>query len=254
MPTAGEIYYFASKNGDDRPALILIHGAGGMHLHWPYTLRRLTDYKVFAPDLPGHGKSDGLGRQSIEKYAESLAVWMEQVGIEKAVLAGHSMGGAIAQTMATKYADKVRALILISTGAKLAVNPYLLEVLSTPSTTPAAIDMILKWSWSPETSGKVIEKVREQMLNTRSAVLYGDFLACSKFDLTGNLCEIKVPTLVIAGDNDKMTPIDVNRQLESSIKNAQMQVIPNSGHMVMLEKPEAVGDAAFNFLRSLPNH
>lgn len=254
MPTAGEIYYFASKNGDDRPALILIHGAGGMHLHWPYTLRRLTHYRVFAPDLPGHGKSEGLGKQSIDKYAEALAAWMDQVGIEKAVLAGHSMGGAIAQTMATQYADKVRALILISTGAKLAVNPHLLEVLSTPSTTSTAIDMILKWSWSPETNGKLIAKIREQMLSTRSAVLYGDFLACSKFDLTQKLGKIKVPTLVIAGDNDKMTPIDVNRQLETGIKNAQLEVIPNGAHMVMLEKPDAVGDVAFNFLRSLPTH
>jgi len=252
MPTAGEIYYFASKNGDNRPALVLIHGAAGMHLQWPYTLRRLNDYRVYAPDLPGHGKSEGLGRQSIEKYAEAIAAWMDHVGIKKAVIAGHSMGGAIAQTMATEYAEKVSALILISTGAKLAVNPSLLEKLSIPSSTPAAIDLILKWSWSSGTNGKLIERDREQKLSLRSAVIYGDYLACSKFDVTDKLGKIKVPTLVIVGDNDKMTSIDLNKQLENGIKNAKLTIIPNGGHMVMLEKPNAVADAAFNFLQSLP--
>jgi pimeloyl-ACP methyl ester carboxylesterase len=254
MPTAGEIYYFASKNGDHRPALVLIHGAGGMHLHWPYNLRRLTDFRVFAPDLPGHGKSDGLGKQSIDKYAEVLAAWMDQVGIKKAVIAGHSMGGAIAQTLAMEYADKVRALILISTGAKLAVSPHLLEKLSTPTSTPAAIDLILKWSWAPDTNGKLIDKAREQMLSTRSAVIYGDYLACSKFDLTSKLKKISVPTQVIVGDNDKMTPLDLNRQLESGIKNANMTVIPDGGHMIMLEKPNAVAQAANQFLETLPSN
>lgn len=252
MPTAGEIYYFKSKNGDNRPALILIHGAGGMHLHWPYNLRRLANFRVYAPDLPGHGKSEGLGLQSVDRYAESLSLWMDQVGIKKAVIAGHSMGGAIAQTMATQYAKKVSALILIATGAKLAVNQSLLEKLSIPSNTSAAIDLILKWSWSPFTNGKLIERARSQMLETRSAVIYGDYLACSKFDLTSKLGKISVPTQVIVGENDKMTPLDLNKQLESGIKNAQLTVIPNGSHMVMLEQPDAVASAAFNFLQMLP--
>ena len=140
---------------------------------------------------------------------------------------------------------------VITTGAKLAVNPSLLEKLSIPSSTPAAIDLILKWSWSSGTNGKLIERDREQKLSLRSAVIYGDYLACSKFDVTDKLGKIKVPTLVIVGDNDKMTSIDLNKQLENGIKNAKLTIIPNGGHMVMLEKPNAVADAAFNFLQSL---
>ena len=65
MPTAGKLFYFASKQGAAaKPAVVLIHGAGGDHLHWPYNLRRLNNHRVFAPDLPGHGKSSGLGKQS----------------------------------------------------------------------------------------------------------------------------------------------------------------------------------------------
>lgn len=249
MPTAGEVYYFTSKdNGKNQPAIVLIHGAGGNHLHWPYNLRRLNNHKVYAPDLPGHGKSGGLGMQSVSSYARAIAEWMKALGLKKAIIAGHSMGGAIAQTLAVDYPKMVRALVLVATGAKLAVNQQLLYKLSTPNSTPSAIDDILKWSWMPDTNEKLLEKIRSQMLATRSAVIYGDYLACNNFDLTGNLRKIKVPTLVIAGENDKMTPVDLNRQLETGIRKAYMAVVPQAGHMVMLEQPETVAQETLSFL------
>lgn len=252
MPTAGEVYYFTSKNnGRNQPALVLIHGAGGNHLHWPYNLRRLNNHKIYAPDLPGHGKSGGLGEQSVSSYARAVAEWMKALGIKRAVIAGHSMGGAIAQTLAVEYPRMVRGLILVATGARLEVNQSLLYKLSTPVSTPSAIDDILKWSWMPGTDEKLLKRIREQMLSTRSAVIYGDYLACNNFDLTGSLRKIRVPTLVIAGENDKMTPLDLNRQLESGIRKAQMSVIPQAGHMVMLEKPETVAQETLSFLSKI---
>lgn len=254
MPIAGGLYYFASQqNGEkERPAVVLIHGAGGTHLHWPYNLRRLNNHRVFAPDLPGHGKSSGLGKQSVEKYAETIAEWMDAVGIERALIVGHSMGGAIAQTLCIKFPQKVTGLILIGTGARLAVNQDLLEKLSIPSSTPAAIDLVTRWSWNPETNEKLLTKVREQMMSIRSAVIYGDFLACNNFDLTRQINRIQVPTLIIVGENDKMTPLDLNKQLERKIPTAKMCVISGCGHMVMLENPEAVADEVFGFIESFP--
>ena len=77
MPTAGDLFYFASKQGAaTKPAVVLIHGAGGDHLHWPYNVRRMGDYRVFAPDLPGHGKSEGIGEQTIGGYAKIVASWL----------------------------------------------------------------------------------------------------------------------------------------------------------------------------------
>lgn len=252
MPTEGDVYYFASKQvGGKQPAVVLIHGAGGNHLHWPHNLRRLSNHQVYAPDLPGHGKSGGLGEQSVLNYARAVAAWMDAVGIRKAVIAGHSMGGAIAQTLAVEFPKLVNGLILVATGAKLAVNQDLLFKLSTPGGTPAAIDLIVKWSWMKETDKKFLEKLSQQLREVRSAVLYGDYLACSKFDLTDRLKKIKAPTLVIAGENDKMTPLDLNRQLESGIRNAQMAVIPEAGHMVMLEQPDRVARVVENFLKEL---
>ena len=252
MPTTGGIYYFASKsNGNGKTAVVLLHGAGGNHLHWPHNLRRLADYKVYAPDLPGHGKSSGLGMQSVEKYAEAIAAWMTTIGINKAVIAGHSMGGAIAQMMAIQTPKRVKGLILVATGAKLSVNQDLLHKLSTPASAPAALELILRWSWMPGTDEKLLQKVKEQMLEVRSSVIYGDYLACNNFDLTGSLEKIKAPTLLIAGEQDKMTPLDLMQQLENGIKHAQLAVVPEAGHMVMLERPELVAKETESFLEKV---
>lgn len=250
MPTAGGLYFFTSKNSDPNdPALILIHGAGGTHLHWPYNLRRLNHHHIFSPDLPGHGKSNGLGEQSVEKYAQSIAAWMREAGIRQATVAGHSMGGAIAQTLALNHPKLVEKLILISTGPRLSVNPDMLEKLSSPSTSEAAIDLITKWSYAPGTDPKLLEHVSSEMKATRPAVLYGDFIACDQFDSSGHLAELSMPVLVICGEVDKMTPPSLSKQLASQIPRAKLVVIPGAGHMVMLEQPEAVAKAILPFIR-----
>lgn len=251
MPIAGDIYYFDSKKGENATAIILIHGAGGMHLHWPYNLRRINNHRVYAPDLPGHGKSDGLGEQSIEKYATTIAGWMDKLGLQKSIVVGHSMGGAIAQQFALSYPEKVAGLVLVGTGAKLQVSQDLLLKLSTPATTPTAIENIIKWSYAPGMDQKVLAKMQEQLLEVRSAVLYGDYLACNNFDLTDHISTIQVPTLIICGEMDKMTPIYLSKQLQSLIPNNKIHLIPDAGHMVMLEKPDAVASAVQAFMQEI---
>lgn len=250
MPIAGKIYYFASRQGSNNgSAVILIHGAGGTHLHWPYNLRRLNGHRVLAPDLPGHGKSNGIGEQDIDKYAHGLVSWMQEVGVKKAAVIGHSMGGAIAQSIAINYPQLVERLVLISTGAVLPVNQDLLEKVSSPTTAPAALDLITKWSYSPQASPKLLKKAREQMGEIRPSVIYGDFLACNQFDSTKELSNIGAPTLILCGEEDKMTPLRFSKQLEASIPNARLTTIPSAGHMVMLEQPEIVSKMVFDFLQ-----
>jgi pimeloyl-ACP methyl ester carboxylesterase len=249
MPTAGSIYYFASNNQEnDHPYVVLIHGAGGTHLHWPYNLRRLNDHRVLALDLPGHGKSDGIGEQSIERYADAVAAWLAEIGVKKATFVGHSMGGAIAQTMALKYASLVERLVLVATGAQLPVNPDLLEKVSKPGTTPVALDMIIKWAFSKEADAKLRETARKQMDAIRPTVIYGDFIACSRFDTAGQLGKIKAPTLVLCGEADKMTPLRFSKQLQENIPNARLVTLPDGGHMIMLEQPEALAQAIREFI------
>src|SRR5574341_24760 len=92
----GILYYAKNAHFETaKPPLILIHGAGSSHLDWPPELRRMKNYNVLALDLPGHGRSDEQGRTRIEDYAVAVLAFMDAFTLDRAVLVGHSMGGAI---------------------------------------------------------------------------------------------------------------------------------------------------------------
>src|SRR5512139_941434 len=119
-------YYAVHRNQADGASVLLIHGAGENHLVWPIGLRRLPGSIVYAIDLPGHGKSAGMGRSTIADYAAWIVSFLDALHIPAAVFIGHSMGGAIAQQLALTYPDRTTALVLAATGAKLRVAPQLL--------------------------------------------------------------------------------------------------------------------------------
>ena len=138
MPVAASLYYFSHLEEEYlRPPIVFIHGAGGNYLHWPPEIRRLTGQRIFAPDLPGHGKSDGVGRQSIDDYAQCILDFLDALHIHKAILIGHSMGAAIALTLALDHPRRVLALGLIGGGARLKVSPDLIQNSSSPATLPS---------------------------------------------------------------------------------------------------------------------
>ena len=144
MPLKADIYYRHSSEGDNETSpVILVHGAGGTHLHWPTQIRRLPGHRVYALDLPGHGKSEGRGNQTIESYCHSIIHWMEDIHLYRGVIVGHSMGGAIALTMAYKFPDRVVALVLIGSGSRLRVTPSILENSASQRTISIAIKTIM---------------------------------------------------------------------------------------------------------------
>jgi len=247
MPHAADIYYHVYQGGDGIP-VVLIHGAGGTHLYWPAEIRRLRGFKVYALDLPGHGKSSGRGLQSITAYARAIMGWMQAVGLHQAAFVGHSMGGAIAQTIALDYADQVLAIGLVGTGAKLVVNPQLLEDTANETTFHNAIEKIVRWSFSPEAAPKLTALAAQRMAETRPSVLYGDFLACQEFDLTERVQAISAPAVIVCGGDDKMTPLRFSQFLADQIPDAYLEVIPGAGHMVMLERPQQVAATLAGFL------
>jgi pimeloyl-ACP methyl ester carboxylesterase len=249
MPYSSNLYYQAYQADDpDRWPLVMIHGAGGDHLSWPSQLRRLSGYRVYAPDLPGHGKSQGHGRQGIPTYGEAVAAWIQSLELPKVFLAGHSMGGGIALWLALHHPELVRALVLVSTGARLPVNLSLIEEMATQVGFPTAVDKIASWSFSSRVEPAVVENVKKHMLNTRPSVMVGDFRACDRFDLSEHLGKIQVPTLVLVGDEDKMTPERFSEGLAEGIPDAEMMVISGAGHMLPLEQPNEVARVVRGFL------
>jgi pimeloyl-ACP methyl ester carboxylesterase len=250
MPIAADLYYQIHQGGEEgqKPPVILIHGAGGSHLHWPIEVRRLPRYRVFALDLPGHGQSGGRGQQSIAGYAAEVAGWLEAAGLHSAVFVGHSMGSAIALSLALDYPEHVVGLGLVGAGARLQVNPTLLESAANPTTFHNAVEMTVQWSYGPEAPANLVELAARRMAEIRPSVLHGDFLACTTFDESDRIASIHSPTLVLCGAEDRMTPQRQAQFLAANIPGAHLVVIPGAGHMVMLEQPQATANALQGFL------
>jgi pimeloyl-ACP methyl ester carboxylesterase len=243
VPRSGNIYYSEYPVGrTDLPALILVHGAGGSSGIWPHQLRRLPGFRVFAIDLPAHGKSSGIPEKSIDGYASQVLEWMGSIHIDRAILVGHSMGAAIALTVALRAPEIISKLVLLGAAQQFLVNPVLLEKLSTPSLTRQAVDMVVIWSFARSASQQLRQTYSEQLNSNQTGVLRQDFHACSVFELD-RASEIRAPALLLCGQNDVMVPLRRSEELRTKLIRGTLQVIKGAGHMLMQEKPTDVAAA-----------
>jgi pimeloyl-ACP methyl ester carboxylesterase len=167
------------------------------------------------------------------------------VDIGPAVIVGHSMGGAIAMTLALDF-GRVTGAVLVGTGARLRVAPAILEGI--PSNFERSVELITRFAWSQGAYPTLIELGKQALLDTGPDVLLGDLTGCDRFDVMEKLGEIKVPTLVISSSADQLTPVKYGRFLAEHIPDARLVVIENAGHMVMLEQPNEVAEAVRKFL------
>lgn len=255
MPFTQDIHYSLyqpKENITSRPPLILIHGAGGSFLSWHPSLRRLQDETVYTLDLPGHGSSKGKGKSSIAEYTDTIASFMDELQIHSAVIAGISMGSAIALTLALKHPQKVNALALFGSGAKLRVAPLILENIANPETFTEAVEQVNRACFSQHTSSDLLALSKKNLLETDPATLLQDFLACNQFDISAQLAHIHAPTLILCGAEDAMTPPKYSQYLKDNLPNAQLHILEKAGHMLTLEQPEAVAKILKEFLDELP--
>lgn len=240
------LYYTRPMKVTSGPVLLLIHGAGGTHLDWPKEIQRLPGTAIYNLDLPGHGRSVGPGKTSIDGYADVVRDFMEALALQDVTIAGHSMGGAIAQTLALRKLPRVTRLIIVNSSARLRVAPDVLNVaLEEPE---VAVDFVVRWSWGADAPGALVSRGKKSMLQTDPAVLHGDFLACDCFDVREKVAQIRIPTLVISSTEDKMTPLKHGRDLAENIADGRLVIIDDAGHFSMLERPELVANAIAYFL------
>lgn len=255
MPTVivnQQLLHYRMQVGGLQPAdppLVLVHGAGGNLMHWPGELRRLPGRTVYGVDLPGHGKSGGAGRSEIGAYTEDLHAWTAALHLSAFVLAGHSMGGAIAQEFALRYPARLAGLILVGTGARLRVAPQVLEGVLQDYTATARL--IAERTHGPGADPNLLRLYVRRLQEVSPAVLHGDFIACDQFDRRADVARIDCPTLIICGDADVMTPVKYSRYLQEQIARSELLVLPGAGHMVMLERPVEVVAACAAFQQRL---
>ncbi len=230
----------------DLNSLVLVHGAGGTLMNWPPGIRRLPETPVYALDLPGHGKSTGPGLQSIPAYLDALLGFADALGLSRFMLAGHSMGSAIAMEMALQHPDRLSGIVLIGAGARLSVKPSILTELRDQYDITCV--WLVKQLFGPEADRRLPIGYLRYLSLLDPELLYGDFLACDAFDRTEQVSSIRTPTLILCGADDRMTPPAAGRFLHEQIAGSQLELIDSAGHMVMLEKPEIVAATVAGFL------
>jgi len=227
--------------------LLFIHGSGNNGLVWHYQTRHFADSE--AVSLPGHPEGEPCA--SIEDYAEWLHQYVLGKGYSELVLAGHSMGGAVAQIYALNYPQDVKGLILIGTGARLRVKPDFLSSMEAGIEAPATWIKNLVEPFYSRIDPAVREKVINKVTEVGARVQLNDFRCCDEFDIMDRVHQITAPTLVICGTEDDITPVKYSQYLANKIAGARLFIFDGGSHFVFMEKSEEVNRAIEEFLRGL---
>lgn len=258
MPFANlgsDTIYYAARGSASAAArrgmpIVFVHGASGNHLVWGEQIRALGQVaRAVALDLPGHGRSQSPGRNSVDGYRDVVLGLLDALRFDRAVIVGHSMGGAIAQTLALSHPERVAGLGLVGTGARLRVLPAILDGVLNDFDNIARL--AVEYAYVQPMDASMRRRAEEQFRACPPTVTHADFSACNTFDIMSRVSEIRAPTLVICGREDRMTPVKYSEFLASKIQNARLVLVDGAGHSVMIEKPDEVNRALVDFMRTL---
>jgi pimeloyl-ACP methyl ester carboxylesterase len=238
------------KNFDSsRPLMVFLHGAGMDHSVWALLARAFAHHgcAVLAPDFPGHGRSAGAPLTSIAALADWTAALIDAAGAKAARLVGHSMGSLVALETAARHPEKVTGLGLISTTATMRVSDDLLNAAKTDD--HAAVDMIAIWGegyratlGGSQAPGLWMLGGAERLLErAQPGAIFADLSACNAYqDALSAAAKIDVPSIIIQGSRDLMTPAKGGKALAAAIPNCRLALIEGAGHMLMSERPDDV--------------
>jgi pimeloyl-ACP methyl ester carboxylesterase len=245
------------------PVVLLVHGFPLSHRMWESQIAALSDRsRVIAPDLRGFGESAPLRNGEVvltmEQLADDLAGLLEALGVSGPVTyCGLSMGGYIGWQFVRRHRQRLRALILCDTRAAAdtpearAGRRKLAESVRANGSEVAATAMLSKLlaERTPEQRPEAIDRVRQMIVGTRPETIAAALMGMAQRpDVTGGLASIDVPTLVVVGTHDALSPPSEMREIAAGIPGARFVEIPEAGHLAPLENPEAVNAAVASFL------
>jgi 3-oxoadipate enol-lactonase len=253
-----------SDTGGDGTPVVLLHAFPFNSNMWEPQIEALSDrFRFVTPDLSGFGASDAPEDESgytMDVYADQVAAVLDDLGLDKVVLAGLSMGGYIAFAFLRRHADRVQALVLADTRAE-ADPPEGIEKrtnqqgLVRNEGTAGLIEGLagaLLGEATREKKPDVVERVKALMAENKPAGFIGALEAMKgRPDSSDGLSGIGVPTLVIVGEHDGVTPPDAARKIHEHVGGSRLVVIPEAGHLSNLEAPEAFNGALAEFLNTL---
>ena len=240
------------------PLVVFLHGAGLDHTVWALLARWFAHrgFSVLAPDLPGHGRSEGEPLESIDAMADFTAALITAAGTRNATIVGHSMGALVALETSVRHPESVAALGLIAAAAAMPVSPDLLE--AAQANAPAAVDMVSIWGYgvaagiggSLAPGAWMLGAGRRLLERARPGVLFKDLFACNAYrDGLASAAKVKVPATLVLGERDLMTPAKAGRELAAALPDARVVTLKGAGHMLMSERPDEVLEALREFAK-----
>jgi pimeloyl-ACP methyl ester carboxylesterase len=249
------------ESGRGHPVLF-IHGFPLDRTVWRHQLDHLHGFQCIAPDLRGMGDSDSpTGDYGIASYAEDLVAVLDRVGLSRVSVCGLSMGGYIALEFVRRFRSRVYSLVLMDTRAAADTEEgrqgrdRMAERARREGVGPVADELLdkLLGAESRTKTETVVEPLRRMMRATPLAGFLGALTAMrdrrSYADVLDTLAEI--PTLVVVGEEDSLTPPALAEALAEAIPGARVSVVPNAGHLVPMEQPETTTEILGEFLRNL---
>ena len=240
-----------------KPTVAFVHGAAHDHSVWLLQSRYFANHgrNAFALDLPGHGRSGGAALASVEAIADWLVDAFDAAGIERASVVGHSLGALASLACAARHPSRVEKLVLLGPAAPMEVSEGLLA--AAKANDPVAYELISGWSTSygKQLGGNTVPGMwlvgndLRLMQRTPPGVLHTDLCACNAW--TGGLdaaSRVRCPTLVVLAARDLMTPPRAAKPLVDALADGRVVSLPDTGHAMMAEQPDAVLDALRGFL------
>ncbi|MEW6533190.1 MAG: alpha/beta hydrolase [Thermodesulfobacteriota bacterium] len=244
--------YEAQPQDFDRSGLsvVFIHGTGGDREDWRAQLDGLSQVAtIVAIELPGHGKSDPPGEASVDAYARWVIDFVEALGLQKVMLFGCSLGSGIAQWIALQRPSWLKALGVVGGGARLRVHPAFLD--GVLQDREKAMKEFAAFAVASHGSEAAQSETLRKFMSNPAALIHGDLTACNEFDAMGRVAEISVPTLIVVGEEDRLTPPKYAQYLHDQIADSRMSVIQAAGHVAMMEKPKEFNRAVAEFVKGL---
>lgn len=253
-----EAFYMEPGNPNGLP-IVLIHGFPFSHEMWEPQIAVLQKrFRVVAYDLRGHGESEaGDGQYTLEFFVDDLIALLDFLKIQKAILCGLSIGGYIALRAVERNPERIGALILADTQAKADFNEAKLKRAAAIKSVKtngvrAYAESFVKAVFAPQSLEErkdIVERIRHIIQSNSSLGICGALLALvSRTDTTEALSAIKVPTMILVGEHDALTPPAASQEMHSRIANSEIHVIPNAAHMSNLENIEEFNRHVLNFL------
>jgi pimeloyl-ACP methyl ester carboxylesterase len=239
--------------------LVLISGLGGKGTSWrPFLQAAASQFSVITHDVRGAGETAPLdGPISIRDLARDVARLLDHLGLERAPVMGRSMGGMIAQELALLAPERVEKLVLVSTSGR--VDPHLAAVFRhwaqmAEAGVPASIRHRESMLWclgsaAMRNAALVEPYLRAKLTGDRPRDYAHQARACAAHDALDRLAGLDVPTLIVAGTDDRLTPTPHAESLAKKIPAAQLAFISEAGHMAYLEAPDAFAREVMRFLR-----